>query len=299
MKKIRPTRSRRAAAPEAARQLNPQDRVLASLSDKAVMRRLLETTHSASEWASAAVTSSKTELNQALELIDAERRRLEERLVSQRLRASRLRDEVKLSATAAECERIESRLDELTEQRKHVLSLQERVRPELEIESIEWQRPLTVGEGEVEIVGYVDLWVSVRTSAYRVQQGADPWDPEGRSRYEGATLHHLIRTVALHVQPTIRSFSALIRQVRFVQTYARNSLPLVVTCSGFGLEVVAGQGIPTYVWQPERDGQPARAESALAHAQPTLPALAAPPADGPSLPSLPSPRPSLPPAPLT
>jgi hypothetical protein len=299
LKKIRPNRSRRTETPRSAPQLNPQDRILVALSDKALMRRVLETTHSASEWASAAITGSKTELNVGLELIDSERRRLEERLVSLRLRAGAIRDEVKQSATAAECERIESRLDELTEQRKHVTSLQERVRPDLEIEAIEWQRPLTVGEGEVEVVGYVDLWVSVRTSAYRVQQGADPWDPEGRARYEGATLHHLIRTVALHVAPSIRSLSALIRQVRFVQTYAKNSLPLVVTCTPVGADVLAGQGIPVYVWEPERDASPVRADAALTHARSYPAALGPAPADGASMPSLPSPRPSLPPAPLT
>jgi len=299
MKKIRSSRPRRRSAGDSATELNLHDRVLVSLSDKATLRRVLETTHSASEWASAAVTGAKTELGTALELIDAERRRLEERLVSARLRAGSLRDDVKRSATAAECERIETRLDELAEQRKHVESVKARIRPDLEIESVEWQRPLTVGEGEVEVVGYVDLWASVRTSTYRLQQGADPWDPEGRSRYESIGLHHLIRTVAIHVEAQVRSLSGLIRQVRFVQTYAKNSLPLVVTCAPLGVDVLTAQGIPVFVWRPEAVVPPTRPTAALAEPKKQLPALGPQSNEGPALPSLPSPRPSLPPAPLT
>lgn len=298
MKKIRPSWPRRRVAGGVASQLSLRDRVLVSLSDKATLRGVLETTHSASEWANAAVTAGRTELSTALELIDAERKRLEERLVSARLRPGSLRDEVKRAAVAAECERIETRLDELCEQRKHVQSLQSKLKPELEIESIEWQRPLTIGESEVEVVGYVDLWASIRTSTFRVTQGADPWDPEGRSRYEGVGLHHLIRTVAIHVEPNVRSLGGLVRQVRFVQAYAKNSLPLVVTCAPLGTDVVAAQGIPVFIWDPDAIAPSTRPTGALAAAKKQLPAIG-PQASEPTLPSLPSPRPSLPPAPLT
>src|SRR5262249_27256226 len=158
------------------------------------------------------------------ELIAAETRRLEERVRAGEARGAQSADGVRRSAVAAERERIECRLAELVEARKHLESLTELLRPELEVESIEWQGGPTVGEGEVEVVGYVDLWASVRTSTYRVQQGADPWDPEGRQRYEGCTFHHLIRTIAIQVEPAIRSLSALIRRVRFVQAHAKSAL---------------------------------------------------------------------------
>ena len=54
------------------------------------------------------------------------------------------------SATEAECERLQCRLAELAEAKEHLTSLVERARPDIEVESIEWQRPLTVGEAELE-----------------------------------------------------------------------------------------------------------------------------------------------------
>ncbi len=297
MKKVRVRRSRRAGSRSATR-LNARDRILIALTDKPTILRVLEATHSASKWASAALSGSRSELAQGLELVEAERARLAERLRTAQARGRGLPDGVRRSATDAACERIECRLAELREAAAQLTSLKERARAELEVESIEWQRPLTVGEGEVEVVGYVDLWVSVRTSTYRIQQGTDPWDAEGRPRYEGCSLHHLVRTVAIQVEPTIHSLSALVRRVRFVQTHARSALNLVVTCDRFGTDLLAAQGIPTFVWTPETAAKPSTPKGALPARGARVPALGSVEIDGPARPSLPSPRPSLPPAPL-
>jgi hypothetical protein len=297
MKKARVRRSRRAESRPTTR-VDARDRILIALTDKPTILRVLEATHSASEWANAALSSSRSELTQGLELVEAERTRLEERLRMAKTRGRGLPEGLGRSATDAACERIECRLVELREAATHLTSLKERARAELEVESIEWQRPLTVGDGEVEIVGYVDLWVSVRTATYRIQQGTDPWDAEGRPRYEGCSLHHLVRTIAIQVEPTIRSLSAVVRRVRFVQTHARSALNLVVTCDRFGTEVLAAQGIPTFVWTPETVSKPSTPKGALPARGPRVPALGTVEIDGPSRPSLPSPRPSLPPAPL-
>src|SRR2546428_799239 len=110
------------------------------------------------------------------------------------------------------------------------------------VESTEWQRPLTLQDGAV--VGFVDLWVTLRVTSYRVSQGNDPTDPEQRVRYEGYSVHHLIRSVALFVEPTVPSLSGLVRQVRYAQAYAKNALPVLVTCRPTA-PVLAQQGIPT------------------------------------------------------
>src|SRR5262249_12734327 len=109
-----------------------------------------------------------------------------------------------------------------------------------------------------------------------------------------------IRTIAIQVEPSIRSLSALIRRVRFVQAHAQNALPLGGTCSAPGARGLAGQGIPGYrlpLGHVRRAGQTRGAPAGRPAVRP--PALGTPEAGGKALPSLPSPRASLPPAPTT
>src|SRR5947209_11499956 len=142
MSKVR-IRSHSRAPAYLGTRVNLRDRMLIALTDKPTILRVLEATHSASEWASAALNSGTSELTQGLELIEAERRRLEERLRGTQARGRGLPDGVRRSATDAACERIECRLVQLREAATHLKSLAEPVPPEVEGESIEWPRPPT------------------------------------------------------------------------------------------------------------------------------------------------------------
>ena len=274
-----------------------RDRMLIALTDKRAILQLVEATHGATSWSGSACASSQRELQEGLDLIEAEKARLEERLRAERARRPRLSAGVERAASDAAVERLLCRLQELADHREHLTGLMGRIRAEVDVESIEWQRPLTLQDGSV--VGFIDLWATLRVTSYRISQGNDPADPEQRARYEGYSVHHLIRSVALFVEPTVPSLSGLVRQVRYAQAYAKNALPILVTCQPIASELLAQQGIPTYVWSPDV----APVLTAAATAPPgrrvrRVSSVRRAPVQEPSQPQLPSPRPSLPPAPL-
>jgi hypothetical protein len=274
-----------------------RDGMLVALTDKNVILRVVEATHGASSWSASACGSSRRELQEGLDLIVVEKARLEERLQMERTRRPRIAAALERAACDASIERLLCRLQELADHRGQLSGLIERLRPEVDVESIEWQRPLTLQDGSV--VGFVDLWATLRVTSYRVSQGNDPSDPEQRVRYEGYSVHHLIRSVALFVEPTVPSLSALVRQVRYAQAYAKNALPVLVTCQATATELLAQQGIPTYVWSPaEAPVLPAPAPTVPGRRVRRVTSVRRAPAPAPSQPQLPSPRPSLPPAPL-
>lgn len=274
-----------------------RDQMLIALTDKAAMLELVEATHGAGSWSASANSSSLRELHEGLDLIDAERARLDERLTLERVRRGRLTAGVELAACDAHVERLLCRLGEIADHREHLSNLIGRVRPEVEIESTEWQRPLTLADGEV--VGFVDLWATLRVTSYRVTQGNDANDHEQRMRYEGYSVHHLIRSVGLFVEPTIRSLVDLVRRVRYAQAYAKNLLPVVVTRAPMAAELLAGQGIPTYQWSPTGSALVAPNDAAVVSRRVRrVTSVRRAPAQPTVHPQLPSPRPSLPPAPL-
>ena len=53
------------------------------------------------------------------------------------------------------------------------------------------------------------------------------------------------------VEPSVASLTALVRQVRYAQAYAKNALPVLVTCDPVARELLANQGIPTFVWSAD------------------------------------------------
>jgi ribosomal protein L18 len=274
-----------------------RDRMLVALTNKSVMLQVVEATHGAASWSQSACGSSQRELQEGLDLIEAEKSRLAERLQAERARRPRLPASVEQAACDASIERLLCRLQELADHREHLAGLAGRIRAEVDVESIEWQRPLTLQDGSV--VGFVDLWATLRVTSYRVSQGNDPADPEQRLRYEGYNVHHLIRSVALFVEPTVPSLSGLVRQVRYAQAYAKNALPVLVTCQPTATELLAQQGIPTYVWSPDVAPVLPAVEPAVASRRVRrATSVRRAPAPEPSQPRLPSPRPSLPPAPL-
>lgn len=287
----RPSQS--AADPDAAL----RDRMLIALTDKNVIMRVVEATHGATSWSTSACGSSQRELQEGLDLIAAERRRLEERLEVERARRPSAPAGLGQAACDASIERLLCRLQELADHREHLAGLVGRIRAEVDVESIEWQRPLTLQDGSV--VGFVDLWATLRVTSYRVSQGNDPTDPEQRVRYEGYSVHHLIRSVALFVEPTVASLSGLVRQVRYAQAYAKNALPVLVTCQPTASELLAQQGIPTYLWSPDvASVLPAESGTVVGRRVRRTTSVRRADAPEPSQPSLPSPRASLPPAPL-
>lgn len=274
-----------------------RDRILIALTDKAVMLKVADATHGAASWTASAISSSQRELQEGLDLIDAERARLDANLRNERERRARLSPGIELAACESECERLLCRLQELVDHREQLTGLQTRVRAEVEVESIEWQRALALADGSV--AGFVDIWATLRVTSYRVTQGADPGDHEQRPRYEGYSVHHLIRSLALFVEPTVESLTGLVRQVRYAQAYAKNALPVLVTCRPVATDLLASQGIPTYVWSPI-----ATPIASLPAAPSTsrrvkrVSAIRRPPAPAPAQAQLPSPRASLPPASL-
>jgi hypothetical protein len=271
--------------------------MLIALTDKKVILQLVEATHGATAWSASASVSSQRELQEGLDLIDAEKARLEERLQGERARRPRLSAGLAQAAGDASIERLLCRLQELADHREQLAGLIGRVAAEVDVESIEWQRPLTLQDGSV--VGFVDLWATLRVSSYRISQGSDPSDPEQRARYEGYSVHHLIRSIALFVEPTVPSLSGLVRQVRYAQAYAKNALPVLVTCQPTASELLAQQGIPTYVWSPDvAPAGPADAPALAGRRVRRVMAVRRVASPEPSQPQLPSPRPSLPPAPL-
>src|SRR5262249_22785295 len=192
---------------------------------------------------------SQRELQEGLDLIAAERRRLDERLEIERARRPSAPAGLGQAACAASIERLLCRAQELAGHHQHPTARGGGSRGAGDRESLEWQRPLTLQDGSV--VGFVDLWATLRVTSYRISQGNDPTDPEQRVRYEGYNVHHLIRSVALFVEPTVGSLSGLVRQVRYAQAYTKNALPVLVTCEPTASELLAQQGIPTYVWSPD------------------------------------------------
>jgi hypothetical protein len=273
-----------------------RDRILVSLTDKNVILQVVEGTHGATSWSVSACGSSQRELQEGLDLIATEKARLEERLQVERARRPRLTPGLEQAACDASLERLLCRLQELADHREHLAGLIGRIRPEIDVESIEWQRPLTLQDGSV--VGFVDLWATLRVTSYRVSQGNDPGDPEQRVRYDGYSVHHLIRSVALFVEPTVPSLSGLVRQVRYAQAYAKNALPVLVTCQPTASELLAQQGIPTYVWSAQSGpGLPAPAPTVGSRRVRRVTTVRRAAEPQPSQPQLPSPRPSLPPAP--
>jgi hypothetical protein len=272
--------------------------MLVALTDKNVILQVAEATHGATSWSTSASNSSERELQDGLGLIETERARLEERLQADRTRRSRLGSGLEQAACDASIERLLCRLQELADHREHLAGLVGRIRAEVDVESIEWQRPLTLQDGSV--VGFVDLWATLRVTSYRVSQGNDPGDPEQRVRYDGYSVHHLIRSLALFVEPTVTSLTGLVRQVRYAQAYAKNALPVLVTCQPTASELLAQQGIPTFVWSPDAvPVLPAAAPNVSSRRPRRVTAVRRVPAPQPSQPQLPSPRPSLPPAPLS
>jgi hypothetical protein len=274
-----------------------RDQMLIALTDKATMLKLVEVTHGSSSWSSSANSSSVRELQEGIDLIDAERARLDERVKLERLRRERMGASVEIAACDAVIERLMCRLGEIADHREHLTNLIGRVRPEVEVESIEWQRPLALADGEV--VGFVDLWATLRVTSYRVTQGNDPHDHEQRMRYEGYSVHHLIRSVGLFVEPSVRSLTDLVRRVRYAQAYAKNLLPVLVTCTPTASELLAGQGIPTYQWSAAGTALVALDSApVMSRRIKRVTSVRRAPAQPAPLAQLPSPRPSLPPAPL-
>jgi hypothetical protein len=298
MNRIPRTHSRsRPSHPAADPDATLRDRILVALTDKSVILGVVEATHGAASWSASACGSSQRELQDGLDLIAAERARLEERLEMERARRPCVPAGLGQAACDASIERVLCRLQELVEHREHLVGLIGRIRAEVDVESIEWQRPLAHQDGSV--VGFVDLWATLRVTSYRVSRGNDPTDPEQRLRYEGYSVHHLIRSVALFVEPTVLSLSGLVRQVRYAQAYAKNTLPVLVTCQPTAPELLAQQGIPTYVWSPDVEPVlPAGGATVVGRRVRRTTAVRRAPAPQPSRASLPSPRPSLPPAPL-
>lgn len=280
-----------------------RDDLLIELTDRVALRRVIEATHGASAWGTAALNASRVNIRQGLALIEDERARLEDRLRSRRDQLEAIGSATARVAFEAEIERIYCRQAEIANHQTYLTSTFDRLHSEVEIETIEWQRPLLLADGSV--AGYVDLWATVRATCHRIAHGADPWDPEGRQRYEGTSVHHLIRSIAIVVEPRIDLLSGLIRRVRFTLALAKNALPVVVTCDGSYSAILAAQGIPSYVWS--RDAGIAVPVGALPMA--ALPAPTRRPRRGTTARSrvvpqiaqrqLPSPRPSLPPAPLS
>jgi len=105
--------------------------------------------------------------------------------------------------------------------------------------------------------------------------------------------------VALFVEPSVPSLSGLVRQVRYAQAYAKNALPVLVTCQPTASELLAQQGIPTYLWSPDvAPVLPSAAPTVASRRARRVTSVRRAPAAEPSQARLPSPRPSLPPAPL-
>ena len=297
MKRYRRVPSR----PRAARALGLRDRMLVALTEKSTLLQVVEATHGVRSWASWARESSAADMREGLALIDEESGRLDERLRHLRTRAAGAADDLARASTEAECDRLVRRLQELVDQREQLELLAGRLRADaasntegVEVEAIEWQRPLVLGDGSV--AGFVDLWATLRVTYYRIVRGNDGGDHERRPRYEGYSSQHLSRSYMVSVAPAIRSLSETVRRIRFAQAHAREALPLLVTCTPLAPELLAGQGIPTFVWSPDGGASAAPGTSLATRRVRRVAPEPAGPAPSASPPRLPSPRPSLPPA---
>lgn len=284
--------SRRAATAHAAL----RDEILAQLLGRSALIEVLQTAHPVAAWADWSRMTSLAEIADGLELLDEEERRLD----AQHQRGRRKQSsecEIDRAVAAAEVERIDHRLTVIGEQRRYLRSRSEQVEVSVEIESAELEHPLLAPSGDV--VGYVDLFVTLKIPYVRLVRGSDPLDPESRPRYEACTSQHLEKSFALHVVPVIHSLSGTVKRVRFVQAYARESLPILITTAAFQPEILASQGIPTYVWSATRAHSAERLAlppgGVRSGTEPPSRVRAVPPTVPPRLPS---PRPSLPPAPL-
>ena len=280
--------------PVIKRRRNIRDRILIGLSDPSTLLRIVERTYGASPWSAAGLSASREALEHALRLIESENDRLVARLANARLRHDRTGSVISRTATDADRERIESRTKEIHSRRREIEKMLGQLKPELAVESIEWQQPLRRPDGAVD--GFLDLAAAIRVSGHRIVESTDPWDPEGRMRLESIEPEQTIRSIGFIVEPRVASLAELVRRVRFVQAHTHNVLPIVITCDDVEIEVLAWQGIPVYRWTSEIAASsmpPALRSAPIPH--PTGTAHPQPAGTAPDIRGLPPPRPSLPP----
>ncbi|HUE76067.1 MAG TPA: hypothetical protein VMP10_04495, partial [Chloroflexota bacterium] len=221
------------------------ERILLALVDKIRVLDMIRATHALDRWSSWAHESSESDLREGLILLSSESDRLQER---QRIAQSRRAglDIVQLAASQALSERIEQRLIEIEQCRVRLEDLVERIEDEVEVDSIELQRPLSRPDGTV--ISFVDIWVTLRVTYWRISRGTDLGDHERRIRYEGVSAQHLTRSFAIHVRTTPASVVATLRSFRLVQAYAGDAIPILVCPPSPHRELLISQGIGVFEW---------------------------------------------------
>ena len=276
------------------RRRNIRDRILIGLSDPSTLLRIVERTYGASPWSAAGFSASREALERAIQLIDSESDRLKARIANARIRSRQAGPVISRTASDADRERIESRTTEIETRRREIERTLGRLKPELAVESIEWQQPLRRLDGAVD--GFLDLAATIRVSGHSIVETTDPWDPEGRMRLESIEPEQTMRFIGFVIEPRVPSLAELVRRVRFVQAHAPNVLPIVVTCDDVEVDVLAWQGIPVYRWTTETAAASVpQALSTAATPHPVGKPHPQPPGPKLGIRELPPPRPSLPP----
>jgi HPt (histidine-containing phosphotransfer) domain-containing protein len=221
------------------------ERILLALADRTRVLDVIRASHALDRWSSWAHESSNADLHEGLSLLESERDRLQERLRIARSRRDGL-DTVQLAGSQALSERIEQRLIEIDQSRARLEELIERLQDEVEVDSIELQRPLSRPDGTV--ISFVDLWVSLRVTYWRISRGTDLGDHERRVRYESVSAQHLTRSFAIHVRTTPASVVATLRSFRLIQAYAGDAIPILVCPPTQHRELLTSQGIGVFEW---------------------------------------------------